>query len=171
MTAKEKLTALADAIREKTSITSPLSLDAMTAAVSALSAGSLPEGWSTGEFSTDGTTEDGGFRIEHGLGRIPEFVLILRCQNDLISQSVHGVIRINTGEELDSDFGSEIGEEGYVASACSQRILYDNSSATDISATAGEDGWDSRLTLEVPTLSQATYTQGCTYLWLCISFS
>ena len=77
-----KLTAIANAIRDKTGSTGTLTVDAMPAAIAGIVTGtSLPSGITVGTFEASpvtGYTPPGGFTIAHGLGKKPGAVLIWR---------------------------------------------------------------------------------------------
>lgn len=164
MTGKEKLTALADAIREKTGATGLLSLDAMTEAVKAFEGGGLPAGWATGTFNTTAETMYGNIQIEHDLGAIPDVVVIFRETNSaLTAYAMRGVIRFNSGEEYDEEYG-------YYPATTAQRVFYDNSSQTTIQSTVGASDYeDNRETFCVPNgPSNTIYVPAYTYRWIAI---
>lgn len=166
-TAKEKLTALADAIREKTGETEMLSLDAMTSLVKAFEGGgggsSLPSGWATGTFNTTSATMKGDFEIEHGLNAVPHIVLIFKEDPSLLGQSIRGAARFNTAEEYYEDEGL------YYPVASNGRLFYDNSSGTDIvQAVDAGVSYDTDKTFKVPKNNSYYYMPHLTYRWYAI---
>lgn len=79
-TINEKMTTIADAIREKTGGTEPLGLDAMAAAIAALeTGGGLPETVAAIDSGIFTTTSDTSayttIRVPHGLGEEPDAVV------------------------------------------------------------------------------------------------
>ena len=161
MTAKEKLTALADSIREKTGATGLLSLDAMTEAVKAFEGGGLPTGWATGTFNTTAATMSGNIQIEHGLGAIPDVVVIFKELPERVTGSVRGAVRFNFGEEFDEELG-------YYPNLTVQHCFGDSSSS--VAKLAGSvDYDDNRETFTVPALSSSyVYVPAFTYRWIAI---
>lgn len=93
--ADDKLTAIANAIRGKTGSTGTLTVDAMPEAIAGIVTGTpLPEWITVGSFEAGPTTEytpQGGFTIEHGLGKKPEAVLIWRLGEPTVSFIKGGV--------------------------------------------------------------------------------
>ena len=128
------------------------------------SGGSLPEGWATGTFNATEETMKGNFQIEHGLGVIPDVVIIFReTSGALASYAMRAVIRVNNGEEYDEEYG-------YYPSSTSQRIFYDNATQTGIANAAGYGDYDdNRETFLVPTGNANTlYVPAYTYRWIAI---
>lgn len=79
MSVNEKLTAVADAIREKTGGTDALTLDGMAEAIAAIKAGGGAN-MAMGEVTltsntTVGNSPSTGYEIEHGLGETPNLVI------------------------------------------------------------------------------------------------
>ena len=164
-TAKEKLTALADAIREKTGEAGLLSLDDMTSLVSALEVGGgLPSGWATGQFNTTPATMYGEFEIDHGLGAVPNVVMIF-CENKtLAGYVVKGVLRLNYLEEYVEE------EDLYYPAISSGRMIYCNSGGTNL-MQAGDNGsgLDTDRTIHIPKGgANVMYLPAFTYRWLAI---
>ena len=161
MTAKEKLTSLADAVREKTGKTELLSLDAMTSLINGIEVGGLPTGWSTGEFKTSQESAAGDFNIFHGLSDIPNFVFIWSTSPTLKNGTWRMVMKVNMGKEYNEDFQRyeptsvfsygvrEIGT-AFRASSCSE---------TDV---------DTVDYFIVPSQSTTVYSPEITYNWVAI---
>ena len=164
---KQKLTALADAVREKTGETSPLSLDAMATLISALEVGGggLPEGWAMGEFVTTEETMRGGFEIEHGLGAIPN-VLIIYCDSTIINRyEVRGAFRVSYNDFFDDELGL------YYPEISGGRVFYSGSNTSSVATTSdGDAGADSNLMIfvPIPSTSNVKYTPGVPYKWVAI---
>ena len=74
MSVNSKLTAIADAIREKTGESGSLTLDAMAAAIAGIEAGG--GNVTSGFFSLDANTAAYGYELTHGLGVIPKFFIV-----------------------------------------------------------------------------------------------
>lgn len=74
----QKMTAIADAIREKTEETSPLSLDAMAMTIAGLGGLSFTTGTFQGvtEWTTTGVESYINFTVPHNLGKIPSFIIV-----------------------------------------------------------------------------------------------
>jgi hypothetical protein len=167
MTAKEKLTALADAVREKTGETGLLSLDAMTSLISSLAGGggdSLPNGWATGSFNTTPQTIKGDFEIEHGLGAVPNIIAVFCDNTNLAPYLVKGLFRLNFDDEY-------VEEEGlYYPTMTAGRTFYINSTGSTItSATDAGAGFDTDKTFYVPSITTNTmYVPAFTYRWIAI---
>lgn len=75
MALTNKLTAIADAIREKTGGTDPLTLDQMAVEIAGISGGGGGLAYDTGEivFANDGTFMK---NVPHSLGEVPDFVMV-----------------------------------------------------------------------------------------------
>lgn len=87
----EKLTAIADAVREKTETTDALTLDAMAEAIAALETGG---GYTTGTFTLSEDTAVADLTFEHGLGKVPKGLCIgLNTENNAASVSI-GTFRV-----------------------------------------------------------------------------
>ena len=164
MTAKEKLTALADAVREKTGEAGMLSLDAMTALVRGIEAGGLPKGWATGQFNTTSATVNGEFEIEHGLNAVPHVVIVF-CENPTpTNYLIHSFFRVNNLEEYVEE------EELYYPSITSGRLFYYNSTGkTFVQTSDGGIGMDTDKTIFIPKGTTSTlYLPIFTYRWIAI---
>ena len=88
------LTAVADAIREKTGSTDTMTVGEMPAAIASITAGGgLPAKMAVGSFSCPGTDHPAGgnFTIEHGLGTIPRAVLVWRA-SQLYDTTITGMV-------------------------------------------------------------------------------
>ncbi len=83
MSVKEKMTAIADAIREKTGDSALLSLDGMAEAIAGLSI-------STGAAETGTVTASGSatISISHSLGKVPLLVMIYSTSSSVASKVV-----------------------------------------------------------------------------------
>lgn len=83
MSVNEKMTAIADAIREKTGESEPLSLDEMAEAIAGLSI-------STGSAETGTVTASGSatISISHSLGKVPLLVMIYSTSSSVASKVV-----------------------------------------------------------------------------------
>lgn len=165
-TAKEKLTALADAVREKTGESKPLSLDTMTALIQALEVGDgIPEGWAMGTFTTTADTAEGDFYIEHGLGKIPNVIIIFAETEEMVGGTVMGVIRLNNGEE----FG---GDRYYPLYSVGRTICAKSSTSGIDFVQLGDSGSqeDSRTAIFVADRSGYVYYPSFTYRWVAIRF-
>ena len=170
-TAKEKLTALADAVREKTGETSPLSLDAMTALVKAIEIGgdggpALPEGWDTGEFTfaedTMGNETDEGIFIAHKLKKIPNFVFIWLNEPIAMGRNQwRAIVKYNLGEDVDEETG-EVTPSNF--NAVGMRMTNYDNSATKLSP----DWLDRTDAFYLPYYTVTYYKAGCNYKWLAV---
>ena len=162
-TAKEKLTALADAVREKTGETGLLSLDAMTTLIQALEVGGggLPTGWATGEFVTTDETKGGNFNIEHGMGKMPNFIFIWSTATELVNRQVRCVMKANLGEEYDEEIG-------YYPPYYNLYMFRDSNSGFGNVSGGNCDYDDNRDTFCVPTASTTYYYPTTTFKWLAI---
>lgn len=174
-TAKEKLTALADAVREKTRESGTLSLDRMTALINALSVGgggsnapALPDGWDTGEFTfaqdTIGNENEEGIFISHSLGKIPNFVFI--WLNEPIANGRtqwRSITKYNLGEEVDE-------ETGEVVPANSDIFGARMSNATHSVSRVTPDWLDRTDAFYLPYGTTTYYKAGYTYKWLAVRF-
>ena len=165
MTAKEKLTALADTIREKTGETGLLTLDSMTALVKALEIGgaSLPEGWATGEFTVTEDTASGDFSIEHGLGDIPNYVFIFSTASTFENGNWRMLMKVNTGKEYNPDTQryepTSIFSYGVKETATSFRGI-----------SCYESDVDTVDHFVVPSQSTTVYSPNITYKWVALCF-
>ncbi len=167
MTAKEKLCALADAIREKTGETGLLTLDKMTELVSALGAGSeivLPEGWAMGEFNTTEETAQGDFPIAHGLSDIPNYIFIWSTAPTYTHGSWRMLMKVNLGKTYNEEtkryeptdifsYGVRETTTAFRASTCSESDVDD----TDY--------------FMVPSQTSSVYPPDITYKWVAIHCS
>lgn len=167
MTAKEKLTALADAVREKTGETGLLTLDTMTSLISSLEGGggaSLPNGWGTGSFNTTPQTIKGDIEIEHGLDAVPDVVIVF-CENTSpAGYAVRGLIRFNLSPELDEETGL------YYPNDSDGRLFQFNATgtATTLLIDSGT-GMDTNKTIYIPKGNSYTmYVPAFTYRWIAI---
>ena len=162
----DKLTAIADAIRAKTGDTTALTLEQMAAAVTAFEVGGgLPEGWEMGTFTTTADTAEGGFYIEHGLGKIPNVIIIFAETEEMVGGTVMGVIRLNNGEEFVDD--------RYYPSYSLGRSICAKSSTSGIDfVQLGDSGSqeDSRTAIYVADRSGYVYYPSFTYKWIAIRF-
>lgn len=163
MTAKEKLTALADAVREKTGETGLLTLDAMTTLISSLEAGGggLPKGWAMGEFNTTEETSGGDFPIEHGLGAIPNYIVIWSTSPTLVANSWRMVMSVNMGMEFNED------ENRYEPSYFNSYGIRDANTtlSTNGCSISDVDGEDCFWT---PSHTRVMYSPAVTYKWIAI---
>lgn len=164
MSAKEKLTALADAIRDKTGLSSPLSLDAMTEAILNINESSLPYGWETGTFIPTEETKTGDFYITNTLSSVPSVFIILRDDPSHISNSVRGVFRVNSNIVFDEEISD------YYPKNSSGRLFYDNENGTNIISIADNgSGGDTSKEILIPMGTTYTaYTPGVVYRWFAI---
>ncbi len=164
MTAKEKLCALADAIREKTGETGLLTLDKMTELVSALGAGSeivLPEGWAMGEFMVTDETTSGSFYIEHGLGAIPNCILIWSTSDTFTANTWRMIMKINFGSVYNEDEGR------YEPADFNSYGIRDTSSGT-VNQASSSLYVDSEVHFVTPSNPRVAFLPGVTYKWVAI---
>lgn len=126
--------------------------------------GGLPEGWATGTFNTTSATMSGGFTVEHGLGAIPDVVVIFKEDPTLIGQSVRSAFRVNVGKDTDTETGETVSANSV------QRCFYDNATGTGIIQAAGTGVYeDSDTTFTVPSLgTSAYYMPHLTYRWIAV---
>ncbi|MBR6676139.1 MAG: hypothetical protein IKL24_02275 [Clostridia bacterium] len=169
-TAKEKLTALADAVREKTGEGGKLSLDRMTALIKALSVGEgdLPDGWDTGSFTfsedTLGDENENGIFIDHKLGKIPNFVFI--WLNDPLAMGRNqwrAIVKYNLGEDVDE-------ETGEVTPSYFDVVGMRMSNATHTATRVSPDWLDRTDAFYLPYYTSTYYKAGYTYNWLAVRF-
>lgn len=161
-TAKEKLTALADAVREKTGETSPLSLDAMTSLIMTLGSGSgLPVGITMGEFVTTEETKNGGFSIEHGLGKMPNYVFIWSSDINLQSFCFRTVMKANLYETFDEESG-ETYPEAEARYGLSDTVVTFRNQPCTISY------YDDKNVFWLPDATSRFYRPGIPYKWIAI---
>lgn len=162
MTAKEKLTALADAVREKTGETASLSLDAMTALISALKVGGgLPSGIAMGEFVTTDETKGGDFSIEHGLGKMPNFVFIWTTATEHHNNCFRFVSVANLNEIYDD----EIGE--YYPKSNAQYSIADTASSFR-NTPCSRNYYDNKDVFWLPDTLNRYYYPGIPYKWIAV---
>lgn len=95
MSVNEKMTAIADAIREKTGGTELLGLDAMAQAIVALGGGT-PDSIDKidgGLFTMASTHSSGNYEIPHNLGEYPDFFMIRNVSVDDTSITLNRSLR------------------------------------------------------------------------------
>lgn len=163
-----KLTA--DAIREKIGVNESISWDisrGFADAVRLIESGGLPEGWAMGQFNTTAETMVGNFPVEHGLGAMPNVVLIFGDQPHS-SGTVRGCVKFNLIEFYDEDYEAEYGEDyAYYPELAARRVFADSS--TSITSTAGTQEFeDGRKYFTVPKHTSAMYYPATTYTWIAI---
>lgn len=173
MTAKEKLTALADAVREKTGETGLLSLDSMTSLIKALNIGggtSLPHGWAMGEFNTTEATAEGGFKIEHGLGTVPEYILIWSTATEPISGAWRMLVKVNVGKEYNPEAEDA---DGNIYGRYEPLNVMDYGAkdmGTGVRATPCDaNDVDDDTYIDVPFYTNTVYPPDITYRWLAVT--
>ena len=156
--------ACADAYKEGTGSESVKAGELASGILEALSSVRLPSGWAMGQFNTTDDTMSGGFSIEHGLGAIPDVVIIFRENPALVGQSIRCVIRSNYGESLDEDLGA------YFPELSIQRCFYDNSAGTGFTQNAGTYPYeDTQEFFVVPGVGTiAYYLPALTYRWIAV---
>lgn len=161
MTAKEKLTSLADAVREKTGETGPLSLDSMTSLIKELEVGGLPIGWATGEFKTTEETTNGDFIVTHGLSDIPNYVFIWSTAAAHVNGRWRMVMKVNMGKEYNEDF------QRYEPTSVFSYGVKETATAFRASSCSEWDV-DTVDYFIVPSQSTTVYPPDTTYKWVAI---
>ena len=161
MTAKEKLTALADAIREASDTATPLSLDGMTALVRALGKGGLSTGITMGEFVTTDETKAGNIPIEHGLGEMPNFVFIWSTDTNYSNSCFRCVMTANLKEITDEETGEVGPESNFSLSIVDTTITFRNQSCN-------ADYYDDKDVFWLPDANGKYYRPGTPHKWIAI---
>lgn len=158
--------ACADAFKEGTGAESVKVGELAAGILAAIGDGSggLPSGWATGQFNTTPATMYGEFEIDHGLGAVPNVVMIF-CENKaLAGYVVKGVLRLNYLEEYVEE------EDLYYPAISSGRMIYCNSGGTNL-MQAGDSGvgLDTDRTIHIPKGgANVMYLPAFTYRWLAI---
>ena len=162
-TAKQKLTALADAVREKTGETSPLSLDAMATLISALEVGGggLPSGWATGTFNNLIPDEFDSIYIEHGLGAVPDVVILFDETLELEPGIIHADLHINYSSSYDEETGE------YYAFDTNGRMFFGASTVAGIKYNSS-NSFDTDKYISFYTNSNGVFAPSHTYRWIAI---
>lgn len=157
--------ACADAYKEGAGVESVKVGELAAGILAAIGAGggsSLPDGWATGEFNTTEETLNGGFTIEHGLGKMPNVVIIYRDSMALEASAILGMIRFNFSEMYDEEIG-------YVPEYSIQR-MFATSTTNTVQGGQGSTYEDNRETFVVPTYSTGyIWRTSHTFKWIAIA--
>lgn len=163
MTVHEKMTALADSIREKTSARGPLSLDDMKNAVESIKDNSFSGHFNSGTFTVSADMVNGNFSVEHGLSGIPNIVLVYKESTEKRPAKYRGFVTFNLLEEYDTDFG-------YIPQMTATRVYSDMESGISV-FTNSPEYMDNRKIFNAPgTGSARKFDQGFEYRWIAIRF-
>ncbi len=163
-TAKEKLTALANTVREMTGEKGPLSIDKMTQLLSHFKVSGIADGWDMGELTLSeniiGNESDEGYAIPHKLGKIPNFVLIwLNDPQPNGRNQWRAVLKCNIGDDIDGETGEVSPKEFY---SVGMRM----SNYTHSTTTLDTYGLDSTEVFYLPFYGNTYYKTGSPYKWL-----
>lgn len=163
MTVHEKMTALADCIREKTSVRGPLTLDDMKKAIDSIKENSFSGNFNSGTFTVTEDMIDGNFPIEHGLSGIPNIVLVYKEDAEKHVYKYRGFVTLNLWEEYDTDLG-------YIPQMSVTRVFSDTESGVT-SYSNSADFPDTRKEFFAPDVSSTRkYDLGLSYRWIAIRF-
>jgi hypothetical protein len=126
--------------------------------------GSLPKGWATGQFIPTNETMLGDFYIEHGLGAIPNMVVIFRENPMLLGRAIRSVFRVNAS----STTVEETGEVYPMYS--SGAVYYDAQDISEVFETVDVGEYnDSPTSFCVPQgIDALMYLPGFSYKWIAI---
>ncbi len=157
MTAKEKLFALANAVREKSGEAGPLTLDRMTEIVGTL--GGYPKGFEIGEFYGSDEADTGELTVSHSLGCIPNNIFIWYVGNDAAEGQWQVINKVNRNIEYD-EF-----DQCFVPAFTFIRGMY--STKTGIThVTCSCNGYDTEELFHVPYNITKFYSKNGKYIWL-----
>ncbi len=132
------LTAVADAIREKTGSTDTMTVGDMPAAIASITAGGgLPDNMAVGSFTCPGEHSAlGNFTIEHGLGTVPRAVLVWKA-TELADKTLTGMVCFSHESvcTLYNGAASSKVAEGVAAALTETTFLIPSPSGTSVSSS------------------------------------
>ena len=154
---------LKTAIQAKGVAVDQQTLDQYAALVAAISG--LPSGMAMGEFKATSATMRGGFQIEHGLGAMPNLVIIYLAMTTLAAQFVHSATVVSLNEAYDEEGGV------YYPEYSAQRVFCANSTGSSIAQIAGTMAGDvDRTSFWVPQVTTSyMYPPALTYKWIAVA--
>lgn len=128
------------------------------------SGGSLPEGWATGELTLTNNINEESVSVEHGLGTIPNYIIIWAENDELLFNQWRLILKYNFDIVLDEATGQS------VQNLSGSRGMYDTTSGVGSSNAAYDYDDDDRV-FWTPYYGSRFYNPETTYRWLAISFN